>query len=214
MPRTAPSVGVRWADGEGGGHDRRDPEQLSAADQGKEVAPRLVWLVDPAEQAILLIHQQQHTVLWADRLEAGRDGRGWHRLAFLCQILMGMDDGWLACWQISPRQAMRVVWWLRGYGREVYCTAASCHFPWSVTQTWVTRNRLVMVSPLVGAPGADDPGVGAISLLSVSQSDPSSALFTLSRRVRTVSRLIVHDILRRYRWWRARDACAQPSGYP
>src|SRR6266516_1605622 len=32
-------------------------------------------------------------------------------------------------------------------GSGVYCTAASRHFPWSVTHTWVTRNRPAMVSP-------------------------------------------------------------------
>ncbi len=35
-----------------------------------------------------------------------------------------------------------------GAGSGVYCTAASRHFPWSVTHTWVTRNRPAMVSPL------------------------------------------------------------------
>ena len=34
------------------------------------------------------------------------------------------------------------------YAREVYCTAASCQRWWSVTQTWQTRKRPVMVSPL------------------------------------------------------------------
>jgi len=39
------------------------------------------------------------------------------------------------------------------YVREVYCTAASCQRLWSVTQTWQTRKRPVMVSPPVSALG-------------------------------------------------------------
>jgi len=75
--------------GESSGHDRQYRQQLGAPGQGKQVAPRLLRLMDPAEQARLLIHQQEHGVVRADWFEAGRSDVGCHELP-LHPILEGV----------------------------------------------------------------------------------------------------------------------------
>jgi hypothetical protein len=67
--------------GESSGHDRRYRQQMGAPGQGKQVAPGLLRLMDPAEQARLLVHQQQHGVARAHRFGAGRIDLCWHELS-------------------------------------------------------------------------------------------------------------------------------------
>src|SRR6266508_6391161 len=71
------------------------PKQLRGAGQSKQIPPRLLRFMDSAEQALLLVHEQQHGVLWGDRLKARGPGRAWHGVVPSVRRSMRMER-WLA----------------------------------------------------------------------------------------------------------------------